>query len=102
LPYENIESVSILYEILERAIINAEYNRFNYDEIEKQQVDLFFAGIEGQNVVSSISSSLELQDLLREFKFNYQNYLNYLKIVSNNGAGQNWNNYLRFVTILLK
>jgi hypothetical protein len=93
LPYENIESVSILYEILERAIINAEYNRFNYDEIEKKQIDSFFADIEGQNVVSSISSSLELQDLLREFKFNYQNYLNYLKIVSNNGAGQSWNNY---------
>ena len=93
LPYEDVDSVSIMYEIMERAIINSEYNKFNFDEIEKQQVDLMFAEMEGQNVVTSISSSLELQDILREYKFNYQNFLDFLKKISNNGAGKSWTNY---------
>jgi len=95
LPYENVDSVSVMYEILERAIINSEYNRFDYEEAEKQQIDLLFANIEGQNVVTSISSSLELQNLLREYKFNYNNFLEFLKKISNNGAGQSWVNYTR-------
>lgn len=95
LPYENVDSVSVMYEILERAIINSEYNRFDYEELEKQQVDLLFANMEGQNVVTSISSSLELQNILREYKFNYNNFLEFLKKISNNGNGQSWINYTR-------
>jgi len=95
LPYENINSVSVMYELMERAIINSEFNRFNYEEIEKKQVDLLFAELEGQNVVTAISSSIELQDILREYKFNYQNFLDYLKKISNNGTGQSWINYTK-------
>jgi hypothetical protein len=95
LPYENLDSVSVMYELIERAIINSEYNRFNFEEAEKQQVDQLFSEMEGQNVVTSISSSIELQDILREYKFNYQNFINFIKKISNNGAGQNWNNFIR-------
>jgi len=95
LPYENLDSVSVMYELIERAIINSEYNRFNFEEAEKQQVDQLFSEMEGQNVVTSISSSIELQDILREYKFNYQNFINFIKKISNNGAGQSWNNFIR-------
>ncbi len=97
LPYQNNDSISLMYEIIERAIINSEYNRFVYEEAEKQQVDLLFAEMEGQNVVSSILSSIELQDILREYKFNYQNFIDFLKKISNNGNGQSWNNFIRNV-----
>ncbi len=93
IPYENLDSVSIMYEILERAIINSSYNRLNYDEATKQQVDLMFAQLEGQNIVSAVSSSIELQNLLREYKFNYKSFIDYLKKISNNGTGKSWLTY---------
>jgi hypothetical protein len=93
LPYQDMDSVSILYETMERSIINSNYNRFNYDVAVKKQVDKLFADFEGQNVVSTITSSIELQNLLREYKFTYPTFLSFLKTISNNGSGKSWITY---------
>jgi len=93
LPYQDVDSVSVLYEMIERSIINSNFNRLNYDVAVKKQVDKLFADFEGQNVVSTISSSLELQNLLREYKFTLPTFINYLKKISNNGSGKSWLTY---------
>lgn len=95
LPYEDVDSVSIMYEIMERATINSSFNRLNYNDAIKKQVDLMFAQMEAQNIVEAVSPSIELQNLLREYKFTYKSFIEFLKKISNNGSGKYWNTYIQ-------
>lgn len=103
-PYTDLNTVPYFYEIYERVVLGANYTKLYKESGYINQIFSVLSDFEYSNIKKSISSSPDLIDLLKNFAFSYENFLKYLKSISNNGMGTNWNLAIRgeYVTPYIK
>lgn len=102
---QNKDESKFFYEIYERLILNSYYSKLN----RKSGYDLGVYEIEGDNESTNILKSLSndnpfLIKKIKEYLLDGTNYLSFLRHISNQGQGENWQNFIRgtFVTPYIK
>ena len=78
-PYSDQVDVNILFEILERAYINANYGKFNRTGIKTYQLDKLFADLEGENIKNAVSNNPLLIETFKNLRLNFNTFKNYLE-----------------------
>ena len=94
-PYQNLDAKKLYYEIFERAYVSTYYGNLLSDLASQKQVDKFYGDIESKNLSLVAPQDIAINQDLKNFKFNLQKLLDYMKKVSNNGQGELWNFYLK-------
>ena len=94
-PYQDLVAIPFFYELFERTYLSSFYTKFIGDEISKKQIDKFYGNIESKNIENSIGNSIELNQILKNYKFDYNSFIAYLKKISNDGNGESWQTYIR-------
>ncbi len=94
-PYQNLDAKKLYYEIFERAYVATHYGNLLSDLASQKQVDKFYGDIESKNLSLVAPQDIAINQDLKNFKFNLQKLLDYMKKVSNNGQGELWNFYLK-------
>ncbi len=106
LAYRNKEELKFFYEIYERQFITSHYTGFfRSSNINTSPLVVAVGDYESQNIVNSLSTGApRLSNLLKEYNFNSQNYVDRLKEFSNQGTGRNYQDFVRdfFVTPYLR
>lgn len=99
--YVNKSIVPYFYEIFERTLISSTYTNLYKKGGYSESIYTVLGDFEKLNILTSSSDSLELIQTLKNYSLNYENFIKYLKSVSNNGS---WNLYLRdeYVTPYIK
>ena len=105
--YGNKEEVKFFYELYERLMIYTYYTRLSrvYGTSEIDSIAAVISDVESNNVLKSLSNSNPfLIQKLKNLGLNSTNIIPTLKHISNDGAGQSWQNYIRgiFNTVYLK
>jgi hypothetical protein len=105
--FGNKEEVKFIYELYERLAIYTYYTKLSrvYGTSEIDVMAKVIADVESNNVLKSLSNSNPfLIQKIKNYALNSQNIIPVLKHISNNGIGQNWQNYIRgiFNTVYLK
>jgi len=103
-PFLDLNIVPFIYEIFERTLLSSNYTKLYRDSGYRDEVYSVLADFEYNNLKESVINS---PDLIREFKnfaFSYENFLRYMRSISNNGQGLNWNLFIRgdFTTPYIK
>lgn len=85
-PYASKEEVKFFFEIWERTYLNSFYNRFQRggDDLEIYNI---IGRNEAQNIVNALGISPSLITKLKNYGFNFQNFLGVLAHISNQGTG---------------
>lgn len=78
-PYTNTAESSILFEILERSYVNANYGKFNRSGADTYQIDKLVADLEGENIKSAISNNVTLIEIFKNLNFKYNSFKSYLE-----------------------
>jgi hypothetical protein len=86
-PYGNLSEISYLYEIIERIYLTTNYTQLPI-VVKDVIVDMEF-----NNIYESAKDSPTINNLLKNYKFTFETYLDYLKLISNGGQGQYWTKY---------
>jgi hypothetical protein len=94
-PYQDLGAIPFFYELFERTYLSSFYTKFINDEISKKQIDKFYGNIESKNIENSVGNSIELNQILKNYKFDYNSFIAYLKKISNDGNGESWQTYIR-------
>jgi hypothetical protein len=94
-PYQDLVAIPFFYELFERTYLSSYYTKFINEEISKKQIDKFYGDIESKNISNSIGNNIELNQILKNYKFNYNDFITYLKKISNSGQGESWQTYIR-------
>ena len=94
-PYQDLVAIPFFYELFERTYLSSYYTKFIGDEISKKQIDKFYGDIESKNIQNSLGDSIELNQILKNYKFDYNTFISYLKKISNDGNGESWQTYIR-------
>lgn len=94
-PYQNLDAKKTYYEIFERAYISTYYGNLISTLASQKQVDKFYGDVESKNISLVAAQDIAINQDLKNFKFNLQKLLDYMKKVSNNGQGELWQFYLR-------
>lgn len=89
-PYENPSEVAFYYEFYERLFLSTHYTKLFRGDFKTQQVDKFIADIEAQNIVQICKDNPTLLEKLKNIRFNLTTLVEYMKSISNNGAGDSW------------
>lgn len=87
-PYGNKEIIKFLYEIFERAYLISNYTNFYKNEGYTENLYSVFGDFEVLNIQQGVNGSFELTEELKNFKFNYENLLRYLRSSSYYGSWQ--------------
>jgi hypothetical protein len=95
LPYQDLAIVPFLYELFERTYVISNYLNFDKDNILKYQIDKFYGDAEASNISNNASNNIELNQILKNYKFTYSTFINTLKKISNDGEGVSWQTYIR-------
>ena len=94
--YLNKQDVKFFYEIYERLYTSAVYSKFNRGNSKNRGVYQVISELEKNNIVTSLGSDNPyLIQKLKQFNINSANIIEILKHISNEGAGESWQNYLR-------
>jgi hypothetical protein len=103
-PYTDLNIVPFIYEIFERTLLSSNYTNLYKSSGYRDEVYSVVSDFEYNNLKESVVNSTELIGLLKNFAFSYENMLRYMKSISNNGQGTNWNLYSRgeFTTPYIK
>ena len=99
--FQNKEESKYFYEIYERLILNAFYSRFNRKSGYPSSVYEVESDQEGVNMVESLSNDNPfLTKKIKEYLLDSNNYVPFLRHISNEGQGESWQNFIRgeFVT----
>lgn len=99
--FQNKEESKYFYEIYERLMLNSFYSRFNRQSGYKYSIYEVEAEDEAINVLQSLGADNPfLSKKLKEYLLDSNNYVPFLKHISNQGQGESWQNYIRgeFVT----
>lgn len=94
-PYQDLVAIPFFYELYERTYLSSFYSKLIGEEISKKQIDKFYGDIESRNIENSIGNNIELNQILKNYKFNYNTFIAYLKKISNDGNGESWQTYIR-------
>ena len=98
LPYSNKEEVKFFYEIWERTYLNSHYNRFQRGGDVKEIYNIIGSN-EAQNLVTALGISPTLVGKLKNYGFNFENYLGVLSHISNQGTGPSIQKLIRDVFV---
>lgn len=103
-PYTDLNVVPFIYEIFERTLLSSNYTKLYKSGGYRDEVYSVLSNFEYNNLKSSVVNSAELINLFKNFAFSYENMLRYMKSISNNGQGVNWNLFSRgeFTTSYIK
>ena len=103
-PYLNLTEVSFFYEMWERAYLGSNYTKLFKETGYENELYAAIGEFEFYNIKQAVEESPQLQGILKRFKFNYNNFINFLRNISLGGEGQNWNLFIRdeFVTPYIK
>ena len=103
--FQNKQQTKYFYEIYERVFMNAYYSKFNRESGYKFSVYAIEAENEALNILESLSSSSPyLSKVLKEYLIDENNFEIFLRHISNEGQGENWQDFIRgiFVTPYIK
>jgi hypothetical protein len=103
--YQNQEQSKFFYEIWERLFISSFYNGLNKTDSKTKQISEIIAEVETDNIVKSLGGfSPYITKILKNYGINEANFEVFLKHISNDGTGNNWQNFIRYnyVTPYLK
>ena len=103
--FQNKEESKYFYEIYERLIVNAYYSRFNRKSGYNLSIYEVEADSEAVNVLQSLGvDNPFLTKKLKEYLLDSNNYVPFLRHISNQGQGESWQTFARgeFVTPYLK
>ncbi len=103
-PFLDLNIVPFIYEIFERTLLSSNYTKLYKDSGYRDEVYNVLADFEYNNLKESVISSPDLVTQFKNFAFSYENFLRYMKNISNNGEGLNWNLFIRgeFTTPYIK
>ena len=103
-PYTDLNIVPFIYEIFERSLLSSNYTKLYKSGGYRNEVYNVLSDFEYNNLKESVIKSTELIDAFKNFAFSYENFLRYMKSISNNGQGVNWNLFARgeFTTQYIK
>ena len=103
--FQNKEETKYFYEIYERLMINSFYSRFN----RKSGYKLSVYEVEGDSEAVNILQSLGVDNpflakKIKEYLLDSNNYVPFLRHISNGGQGESWQRFVRgeFVTPYLR
>lgn len=94
-PYGDKSEVPFFYEIWERTYLNTYYSKLFRDEQSRYDLYSVLGDFESYTIKEAISSDPELMMILKRYGLSFQTFEPFLKSISNEGTGQNWNNYIR-------
>ena len=103
-PYTDLNIVPFIYEIFERSLLSSNYTKLYKSGGYRNEVYNVLSDFEYNNLKESVIKSTELINAFKNFAFSYENFLRYMKSISNNGQGVNWNLFARgeFTTQYIK
>lgn len=94
-PYQDLNAIKTFYEIFERSYLCSHYGNLPTELSQKKQIDKFYGDIESLNLSLVAPSNIEINQNLRNFKFDLKLLIDYMKKISNDGKGQSWQTFLR-------
>jgi len=94
-PYSDLNTVPFIYEIFERVMLASYYTKLYKESGKRDEIYSVLGDFEYTNLKQSLLNSPELLKEFKNFSFSYENILRYMKSISNNGQGINWNLYIR-------
>jgi hypothetical protein len=103
--YQNVEEAKFFYEIYERLLVNTYYSRFNRQSGYDYGVYTIQSEIEKENILKALGDSNPfLSKKLKEYNITGNNFLAFLRHISNQGFGESWQKFIRgeFTTAYLK
>lgn len=96
LPYSDYQNVRFLYEIYERILLPAYYDRLNRPGSNQDSVYKTISDIESLNIQTSLlGTSPSLTKILKNIALTPTNYLAVLRQSSNDGTGPSWQRFIR-------
>lgn len=94
-PYGNTSEVPFFYEIWERTYLNTNYSKIFRSQQSRFDLYSVLGDFESYTIKQAISSDPELMMVLKRYGLSFQTFEPFLKNISNDGTGENWNNYIR-------
>lgn len=96
IPYTDKEEVKYFYEIYERILMGAYFERLSKDGGFDYQIYKVHSDLEAINIIDSLSNDNPyLSKKLKEYAISGGNYLQFLQTISNEGTGLNWQSFIR-------
>lgn len=99
--FQNKEETKYFFEIYERLMLNAFYQRFNKISGNPNSIYEVEADDEATNILQSLGNDNPfLSKKLKEYLLDSNNYVPFLKHISNQGQGESWQTFVKgeFVT----
>lgn len=103
--FQNKEESKYFYEIYERLLLNSYYSRLNRQSGYNLSIYEAEADDEAVNILKSLGQDNPfLSKTIKEYLLDSNNYLPFLRHISNQGQGESWQSYIRgeFVTNYIK
>ena len=95
-PYSDYQTVKFLYEIYERVLLAAYWDRFSKKQEGNNELYKTLSDIENINIQTSLlGTSPSLTKTLKNIAFAPSNYLEILRSASNDGTGPSWQQFIR-------
>jgi len=96
IPYTDKEEIKYFYEIYERILMGAYFERLSKSGGFDYQVYKVHSDLEAINIVDSLGENNPyISKKLKEFALNGGNYVQFLQTISNQGTGLNWQSFIR-------
>ena len=103
--FQNKEESKYFFEIYERLLLNSYYSRLNRQSGYNLSIYEAEADDEAVNILKSLGQDNPfLSKTIKEYLLDSNNYLPFLRHISNQGQGESWQSYIRgeFVTNYIK
>lgn len=103
--FQNTQEVKFFYEIYERLLLNSYFTRLNRKSGYDFEVYSVQSEVEKENIVKALGDDNPfLVKKLKEFNINSDNFLAFLRHISNQGEGESWQRFIRgeFTTPYIK
>lgn len=95
-PYINLDHANVFYEIWERTYLASNYTQIIRNNNFRKDLYYIFGDFEAQNVINATESDIELRSILKkQSDFSAETFIEFLRSISNDGAGGLWNNKIR-------
>ena len=95
-PYSDYQSVKFLYEIYERVLLAAYWDRLSKNQQPNFEIYKTLSDIENVNIQTSLlGASPQLTKILKNIALSPVNYLDVLRNSSNDGSGPSWQQLIR-------
>ena len=95
-PYSDYQNVKFLYEIYERVLLSAYWDRLSKGQQENFEIYKTLSDIENVNIQTALlGASPQLTKILKNVALSPVNYLDVLRNSSNDGTGPSWQQLIR-------